>query len=331
MKRAVLLLSVVMIIFSLAGCGNMNKPDAEGAAVIEEGQSAATGGPGQQAGDEEREPLYIYYDGEPINGEGYVYADIQGVMADKEIDGTCYFGASVADIAGEKFSDAKGAFLEAVDGYISYVPDVDNLYLAAYIVEGGEYQSVVLDGGHVYGGVTAGGMFNKGVNSVYLISTPAEFSVEIQKNGEKIGLITMDDFMKKTPIDGKKISTAMYDGSFMYQGGAATYEGRFLGIDFETMMAKLAALGMDLSGNIIEIEYYGTGGTGAQGKNEEYSLTEGEPKFCGSVEFFCMFDGKTYNDITSDCALGLTAFINGTGGRWMTYDLTAINFKIEES
>jgi len=37
----------------------------------------------------------------------------------------------------------------------------------------------------------------------------------------------------------------------------------------------------------------------------------------------------TYNSITTDCSIGLTAFINGTGGRWMTYNLSTINFIIE--
>ena len=31
-----------------------------------------------------------------------------------------------------------------------------------------------------------------------------------------------------------------------------------------------------------------------------------------------MFDGMTTNEITTGNPIGLTAFINGTGGRWMT-------------
>ena len=37
-----------------------------------------------------------------------------------------------------------------------------------------------------------------------------------------------------------------------------------------------------------------------------------------------MFDGKTYNDVTTDTPIGLTAFVNGSGGRWMTYNLVPL-------
>ena len=153
--------------------------------------------------------------------------------------------------------------------------------------------------------------------------------MEIQKNGTKIGELTMADFMQKTPVGGNSVLTGLFDGSFLYDYGNSTYAGRFLGISYETMLAKLADLGLDLSGTIAEVEYYGTNGLGDEGKNEEYSLTEGDSKYFGSVDFFCMFDGMTTNKITNDQRIGLTAFVNGTGGRWMTYDLSVINFVIE--
>lgn len=328
MKKAVLLLFAVVVIFTFAACADTGKPSPGDPAA--EGELAAdANAPAQPVDDGERELLYIFRDGQALNEAGSAYADIRDVMASKEMDGTYYFGASISDITGEDLSSIKGAFLEAADGYVSYVSNVDVLYLAAYSAEKGEYESVVLDGRHVYGGVVADGSFNKGVVNVYLVSTPADFAVEIQKNGEKIGELTMSDFMKKTPMGEKKVSTGMFDGSFMYQGGAATYEGRFLGISYEMMLAKLASLDMDLSGTITDVEYYGTTGLGKEGKNEEYSSIEGDSKFFGSTDFFCMFDGMTYNNITADCPIGLTAFINGTGGRWMTYNLTAINFVVE--
>lgn len=146
-------------------------------------------------------------------------------MAGRNIDGTYYYGASVANITGEDLSSVKGAFLEAVDGYVSYISDVDSLYLAAFSEKDGQYQSVVLDNRHVYGGAAVGSSFNKGVVNVYLVTTPAEFSVEVQRNGEKIGQLTMDDFMRKTQVREDRVATGLFDGSFMYQGGAATYEG----------------------------------------------------------------------------------------------------------
>lgn len=308
MKKIWLLLLAMMATFSLAACSKA---------------------PAEPGADFERELLQIYGDGELLHEPGYAYEAIKGVMAGKEIDGVYYYGASPAAITGKDLSAYQGAFLEAVDGYVSYVSDVEGLFLAAYAAEDGEYESIVLDGKHVYGGVAPGSAVNKGVTAVYLVSTPADFTVEIQKNGTKIGELTMADFMKKTPVGGEKVPTAMFDGSFMYNFGDSTYEGRFLGIGYETMLAKLADLGMDLSGNIVEVEYYGTNGLGNEGKNEEYSLTEGDSKYFGSVDFFCMFDGMTTNKITNDQRLGLTAFINNSGGRWMTYDLAAINFVIE--
>ncbi|NLO26347.1 MAG: hypothetical protein GX114_09470 [Clostridiales bacterium] len=328
MKRLVLLLLTAALVLSLTACTGGSQ-QVSGGSSGGEGQAADKNAPAPPADDIERELLYIFLDGQSLKEAGYSYSDIKEVMIGRNIDGTYYYGASVANITGEDLSSVKGAFLEAIDGYVSYISDVDNLYLAAFSGKDGQYQSVVLDDRHVYGGAAAGKSFNKGVVNVYLVTTPAEFSVEIQRNGEKVGQLTMDDFMRKTQVGEDRVATGLFDGSFLYQGGAATYEGRFLGIDFNTMLAKLNGMDMDLSGTITEVEYYGTNGLGKEGKNEEYSKSEGDSKYFGSVDFFCMFDGMTYNNITSDCPIGLTAFINGTGGRWMTYSLTAINFVIE--
>jgi hypothetical protein len=312
MKKIFPLLFAAAIVFLFAAC-----------------TATDTNAPSLPVGDTKREVLNIYYDGQSLKESGYMYSDIQGIMAAKKIDGNYYYGASLSEITGEDLSSVKGAFLEATDGYVSYICNIEDLFLAAYILEKEEYQSVVLNGKHVYGGVIAGGNLNKGIINIYLVSTPADFTVEIQKNGVKIGELTVNDFMKKTPVEGNKVPTGMFDGSFMYEGGAATHEGRFLGISYETMLAKLVGLNIDLSGNISDVEYYGTNGLGVEGKNEEYSAIEGDSKYFGSIDFFCMFDGMTRNDITTGCPLGLTAFINGSGGRWMTYNLNAINFVIE--
>jgi len=317
MKRAFFLLAALVMLFACISCASTAKTPADPNA------------PAPPTGDEARETLGIYLDGVSLKEGGYAYGDIKGVMAGKKINEVYYYGATVADITKKDLSAVKGAFLEAVDGYISYTSNINDLYLAAYVHENGAYKSVDLDGKAVYGGVIADGTFNKGVVKVYLVTTSPEFTVEIQKNGQKIGQLTLADFMKKTPVNDKKVATGMFDGSFLYNSGQSTYQGRFLGIDYETMLAKLSSLNMDLSGNITNVEYYGTNGLGKTGLNTEYSSEKDSDKYFGAVDFFCMFDGMTYNKVTTDLPIGLTAFINGTGSRWVTYNLTAINFVIE--
>ena len=327
MKRLALLLLTVTLIFGLTACTGGGQ-QVSGGSSGGEGQAADKNAPAPPADEIERELLYIFLDGRSLKEDGYSYSDIKGVMAGRNIDGTYYYGASVANITGEDLSSVKGAFLEAVDGYVSYISDVDSLYLAAFSEKDGQYQSVVLDNRHVYGGAAVGSSFNKGVVNVYLVTTPAEFSVEVQRNGEKIGQLTMDDFMRKTQVREDRVATGLFDGSFMYQGSAATYEGDSLVLT-SIPCFQAGGNGHGPIRTITEVEYYGTNGLGKEGKNEEYSKAEGDSKYFGSVDFFCMFDGMTYNNITSDCPIGLTAFINGTGGRWMTYNLSVINFIIE--
>ena len=60
----------------------------------------------------------------------------------------------------------------------------------------GRYESVELDGQAVYGGV-AGPTYNKGVTNVYLVTAPAAFEVEIQRNGEKLGRVNTGRFHEK--------------------------------------------------------------------------------------------------------------------------------------
>lgn len=316
MKRAIYLLMAVVMLFGCISCASTKA-------------TADPNTPAAPADEGKREVLGIYLDGSAMKEKGYAYADIKDVMASKKIDGVYYYGASLADITGEDLSKVKGAFLEAADGYISYVSNTNDLYLAAFVYENEKYQSVVLDEKAVYGGAVTGGIFNKGVVNVYLVTTPADFAVEIQKNGQKIGVLTIKEFLQKTPINDKKVATGMYDASFLYNSGQSTYQGRFLGFGYDTMLAKLKSLNMDLSGKITNVEFIGTNGLGKTGVNKEYSAKEGDEKYFGAVSFYCMFDGRTYNNVTTDQPIGLTAFINGTGSRWATFNLTAINFVME--
>ena len=149
------------------------------------------------------------------------------------------------DITGMDLSDVQGAFFEGADGYISYVENIKELFLAAYTAEDGTYESVELDGQAVYGGID-NQQYNKGVVNVYLVTTPAVFEVEIQINGEKVGTLSFDDFMKKTMINDEKVSIAMFEGSFLCNYGADTYQGKFLGIDYPTLIEKLKGIGIDI-------------------------------------------------------------------------------------
>jgi hypothetical protein len=100
-------------------------------------------------------------------------------------------------------------------------------------------------------------------------------------------------------------------------------------MDYETMMAKLSSLGIEIDGDIAEVEYYGVNSLGADGKNGEYSTNADSDKYFGIVDFFCMYDGKTFNTDTYETKVGLTAFVNGTGGRWITWNLEKINIITE--
>ena len=138
---------------------------------------------------------------------------------------------------------------------------------------------------------------------MFMLSKTVEFSVPIQVNGEEIGQMTLKDFMKKTPVGEEKVTTGMFDGSFKYKFGEATYKGRFLGIDFETFVAKLAALEMPVEGTIKEVEFYGINGLDKEGKNTEYALYPDESNYFGNVSFICMYDGMVNNPAVKDIDL----------------------------
>lgn len=172
-----------------------------------------------------REPLHVYLDGEPVAAGGFTYEKLKPLLSTKEINGTDYACFSLADfIRQEKLPAVEGAFLEAVDGFVSYGGAVDKLYLAPFTVEEGEYHSVSLDGREVYAAVEEGGKANKGVVNVCLATEPADFTVEIQRNGEKIGTLSLTEFLQKTDVNGEKRATAMFDGAFLYDGGASTIQ-----------------------------------------------------------------------------------------------------------
>ena len=42
-----------------------------------------------------------------------------------------------------------------------------------------------------------------------------------------------------------------------------------------------------------------------------------------------MYDGMTINPEIKDIPVGLAVFVNGTGSRWLTYSLEAINVVTE--
>lgn len=272
--------------------------------------------------------LHVAVDGKEIQEAGYTYEELSERMDTVTVADTEYYGAALADLTGQDISECKGAFLEAEDGYVTYVDDVEGLTLAVFSAADSGYD--FLEDANVYAAVSADGSLLAGVENIYLVTVPADFSVDIQVNGQSAGTMTVNEFMKKTHSGDEKIPTAMFDGSFMYQQGAATYSGRFLGIDYETMITKIRNMdGVEIPGEIKEAEYYGTPGMGETGKNTEYTLEPGDDTYFGAVDFFCMYDGMTLNSEIKDVPVGLSVFTNGTGSRWLTYNLTAINLITE--
>ena len=273
--------------------------------------------------------INVYLDGAPLNEDALTYDKLIDGMSEIAVGDASYLGVSVADLAGQDVSGCAGAFLEASDGYVCWAEGTD-LTLAAYVKEGDAYNFITLDDVNSFGLASAGGDLLCGVTNIYLVTAAPDFAVDIQVNGESKATLTLADFMKKTPVGEGKVPTAMFDGSFKYNAGSSTYEGRFLGIDYETMLAKLDNLdGVDIEGEIKEVEYYGTPGNGEPGKNTEYSTRPGDEKAFDSVDFFCMYDGMTINPEIKDIPVGLAVFVNGTGSRWLTYSLEAINVVTE--
>ena len=312
-KTLFLLLAGLLCLALLSACGGAGTPDI----ALPEGALPEA-------------EINVYLDGAALNEEGLTYDKLIGSMSELAVGDASYVGVSVADLAGQDISGCCGAFLEASDGYVSYVDGVDGLTLAAYAKDGDDYAFITLDDVNSFGLAAADGSLLCGVTDIYLVTTAPDFAVDIQVNGESKATLTLKDFMKKTPVGEGKVPTAMYDGSFKYNSGSSTYEGRFLGVDYETMLAKLDNLeGVDFEGEIKEVEYYGTPGNGEPGKNTEYSTNAADEKSFANVDFFCMYDGMTINPEIKDIPVGLAVFVNGTGSRWLTYSLTAINIVTE--
>lgn len=263
--------------------------------------------------------FFMYVDGQDVTDGNTTYDSISAKFAEAEIDGNTYTATTLTNLCAYDISTAAGVFAEASDGFVRYYKNP------------AEVSVVIADdnGTAAYGTIVPGQDAVLGIQNIYMVTTAADFSVPVKVNGEEIGVITMGDFMKKTPVGDKKVTTAMYDGSFKYKGGEATYTGRFLGINYETMIAKLAALGMTIDGEVVNCEIYGTPGMGAEGKNMEYSEYPDEKAYYENLEFFCMYDGMTNNKAIKDVPMGLSAFINGTGQKWVTYSITEINFITE--
>lgn len=302
MKKLLALVMAFALAMSMTACSS---------APASEGESEAEGTTVTAPTSE----LYMYVDGQDVTDGNVTYDSISAKFAEAEIDGNKYTATTLTNLCAYDISTVVGVFAEASDGFVRYYTSPADV------------QVVIVDG--TYGTIVPGQDAILGISNIYMVTTAAEFSVPVKVNGEEIGVITMSDFMKKTPVGDQKVTTAMFDGSFKYKGGEATYEGRFLGINYETMVAKLAALGMTIDGTVVNCEIYGTPGMGAEGKNMEYSEYPDEKAYYENLEFFVMYDGMTNNKSIKDVPMGLSAFINGTGQKWVTYSVTEINFITE--
>ena len=314
-KITAMLLTIVMVLSLLTACGGTGSESAKNLADL---VSAETPDP------------FLYVDGTDVTDGNVKFEQIAAKFSEVELDGVHYYATSVKNLCAYDLSSVQSFFGETSDGFVRYYKDLENAYIAVLQSEDGEtYTQIENEGAPSYAMVLPEGNVLNGLINVYMMSKTVEFSVPIQVNGEEIGVMTLSDFMKKTPVGEEKITTGMFDGSFKYKFGEATYKGRFLGIDFETFVAKLAALEMPIEGNIVEVEYYGINGLDKEGKNTEYTLYPDEPSYFGSTSFIVMYDGMVNNPNVKDIDLGLTAFINGNGQKWITYGLTAINFITE--
>ena len=333
MKRIIAMLLALVMVFALAACGNTT-PAATEAATTEPATTAAPETePAKDLGalvSAETPDLMLYVDGADVTDGNVKFEQIADKFEEVELDGVHYYATSVKNLCAYDLSSVQSFFGETSDGFVRYYKDLENAYIAVLQSEDGEtYTQIDNEGAPSYAMVLPEGNVLNGLINVFMMSKTVEFNVPIQVNGEEIGVMTLADFMKKTPVGDTKVTTGMFDGSFKYKFGEATYRGRFLGIDLETFVAKLAALEMPIEGTIVEVEYYGINGLDKEGKNVEYTLYPDEPSYFGNVSFIVMYDGMVNNPAVKDIDLGLTAFINGSGQKWITYGLTAINFITE--
>ena len=326
MKRIIaMLLTLIMVMSLLAACGAKEETPAETAAPETEAAKDLAALVSADIND-----LYLFADGADVTDGTVKFEQIKDKFSTVELDGVHYYATTVKNLCAYDLSSIQSFFGETTDGFVRYYTDLENAYIAVLQSEDGEtYTQIENEGAPTYAMILPEGNILNGIVNVYLMSKTVEFAVPIQVNGEEISQMNLRDFMKKTPVGDAKVTTGMFDGSFKYKFGEATYKGRFLGIDFETFVAKLAALEMPIEGTIKEVEYYGINGLDKEGKNVEYTLYPDENTYFGNVSFICMYDGMVNNPNVKDIDLGLTAFINGTGQKWITYNLTAINFITE--
>ena len=307
MKKLLALILAGAMGLSLVACGSSEPASGEETPETPAIDTAALG------------ELFMFVDGQDVTDGNTTFDSISEKFAEAEIDGNMYMATTLTNLCAYDISTVVGVFAEASDGFVRYYTSPADV-------------SVVVadnEGTAAYGTIVPGQDAILGIENIYMVTTAADFSVPVKVNGEEIGVITMSDFMKKTPVGEEKVTTAMYDGSFKYKGGEATYTGRFLGINYETMVAKLAALGMTIDGTVVNCEIYGTPGMGAEGKNMEYSEYPDEKAYYENLEFFVMYDGMTNDPNIKGVDMGLSAFINGTGQKWVTYNVTEINFITE--
>ncbi|MBQ3077010.1 MAG: hypothetical protein IJC43_04050 [Clostridia bacterium] len=313
-KVTALLLTTLILLALLAGCSSGGDETVDLAAQV-------TADPGE---------LHLFADGVDVTDGNITFEQIKDKFSAVELDGVHYYATTIKNLCAYDLSGIQSFFGEATDGFVRYYTDLENAHIAVLQSEDGTtWTQIDNEGTPAFALVLPEGNIIHGGTNVYLLSEPVDFSVPIQVNGTEIGQLNHADFMKKTPVGDQKVTTGLFDGSFKYKFGEATYKGRFLGINYETLVAKLAALNMPIEGTIKEMELYGINGLDKEGKNVEYTLYPDENTWYGNVSFICMYDGMVNNPNVKDIDLGLTAFINGTGQKWITYQLTAINFITE--
>lgn len=323
MKKLLAILLAVLSMLAVAACGAPATTDNDANAVVSD-----------------RNLLCLYVDGTDVTDGKTAYADLAQHFTKQTVAGNEFLAATLADLCAYDISTVQAAFVETTDGFVKYYDDLSKLYLLSQEQAEGELTDIVAQDGTASYAVIVnedGAEYVAGVCNVFMTTEKADFSVSVKVNGNEVGTITLADFMKKTQVGEDKVKTAMYNGSFLYNGGDSKYEGRFLGVDMETMICKLRdSMGLaDIPelADCTDIQFSGYVGMGVAAKeiavNTNYVAAADSDKYFGNVEFFCMYDGMVRNDPIKQTELGLTAFINGTGSKWITYNLTEINFVTE--
>ena len=134
--------------------------------------------------------LFMFVDGQDVTDGNTTYDSISAKFAEAEIDGNKYTATTLTNLCAYDISTVVGVFAEAADGFVRYYTSPADVSVVIGSAEGAA----------AWGTIVPGQDPVMGIENIYMVTTAADFSVPVKVNGEEIGVITMSDFMKKTPV-----------------------------------------------------------------------------------------------------------------------------------